>query len=33
MKRLQIALKERGLYLGAIDGIYGARTSAAIKSL
>ncbi|MCF6198275.1 MAG: peptidoglycan-binding protein [Hyphomicrobiaceae bacterium] len=32
LKRLQIALKERGLYLGTIDGIYGARTSAAIKA-
>ena len=32
LKRLQIELKERGLYPGAIDGIYGARTSTAIKA-
>ncbi len=31
LKRLQTALKEHRLYLGRIDGIYGARTSAAIK--
>ncbi len=31
LKRLQSALKQRRLYLGRIDGIYGARTSAAIK--
>ena len=32
MKRLQLDLKERSYYHGAIDGIYGARTELAIKA-